>query len=154
VVNNISGSFVLTFSPITGMVAAVANLFAGGIFNPYSWIMSMMIGMAGFAMGLVNFSWWVLVSLALWAYCIFLLFMMPLMLQEKDGKSGLQRVFETFKEHKKSLILITLLLVLKASSEFLVTPVTAGILVVSLLNVYNMFFKQGPEAAPTTQPPP
>jgi hypothetical protein len=142
IVGNIPKGFMLSFAPIMGIVAAVANLFAGSIFNPYSWALSTMISMAGFALGFTNFAWWVILGIALWVYAIVFMFIVPLLLDKdaKNGKSGLERVFHKFADHKKSMLFIALLIILKSSLDFLTPAVSAGIAAVAAYYLFKTFF--------------
>jgi hypothetical protein len=143
VVNNIPGGWALTFAPMMGFVAAVANLFTTGVFNIYSWAMAMMLGFGGLAMGAVNFGWWWLIGTALWVYSIAFLFLSPLLIP-----NGFKKVAAHFKAHRISLLLITLLIVIKASATFLAVPVTAGIVVGALYCLFRIIKSQCPPAAP------
>lgn len=134
VVNNIPGGWVLTFAPMMGVIAGIANLFQAGIFNVYSWALSMMLGFGGFALGFVNFFWWWIVGTALWIYAIGFMFLSPTMVV-----NGFSKAFQQFKNHKTSLVVVSIILVVQCAFSFLAPQVATGLLLGALFCFYKIW---------------
>jgi hypothetical protein len=118
---NIPGAWILTFAPIMGVLFAIANLFSGGMMNIYSWVISIIMVYAGYAAGFVNLAWWIGLGGALWVYTVVFLFLSPLL-----HVGGLQKMFEVFKGHMKSMLVIALVLIVMAAHENLSPALTVG----------------------------
>jgi hypothetical protein len=131
---NIPGSWVLTFAPAMGILLAIGNLFSGGILNVYSWVISMIMVGLGYAAGYVNAAWWALIGCALWLYTVVFLFIAPIL-----HKGGMQNMVKTFKEHKKSLLAITLLIIVKCAFASLSKALSIGITLGALICAYLIY---------------
>jgi len=139
---NVPMAWIFTFAPIMGFLLAIANLFSGGIFNIFSWIMSFLIGMGGYAMGWINFAWWFMIAMALWLYSVVFLFLAPLLYDK-----GLARVFYEIKRHTKSLLAIFLFLMVTVAFQTLSTKLSIGILVGAIACIV-IIFKMKIQAVP------
>ena len=121
---NVPMSWIFTFAPLMGFLLAIANLFSGGIFNIFSWVMSFLIGMGGMALGYINLAWWAMIGLALWAYSVVFLFLAPLMYDK-----GISRMVYEIKRHTKTLLTLFLFLMVISSYQTLNKKLTIGITV-------------------------
>jgi len=131
---NVPMAWIFTFSPIMGFLLAIANLFSGGIFNIFSWIMSFLIGMAGMALGYINFAWWAMIAMAMWLYSVVFLFLAPLLYDK-----GLKRVFYEIKRHTKSLLSLFLFLMVMCAFKTLSTKLKIGITVGAIICLVLVF---------------
>jgi len=125
---NVPMSWIFTFAPIMGFLLAIANLFSGGIFNIFSWVMSFLIGMGGMALGYVNMAWWYMIGVAIWIYSIVFLFLAPLLYDK-----GLSRVFYEIKRHTKTLLAFFLFLMVATAFKTLSQKLSIGITVGAVL---------------------
>jgi hypothetical protein len=131
---NVPMGWIFTFAPIMGILLAIANLFSGGIFNIFAWVMSGLIGMGGYALGYVNLAWWGMIAMALWLYSIVFLFLAPLLYDK-----GLSRVFYEIKRHTKSLLALFLILMVTCAFKTLNKKLSIGIMVGALVCVVLIF---------------
>jgi hypothetical protein len=133
IVNNIPGGFAFTFSHIFGFVFGIANLCKTGIFSIYSWGLLYFVTIAGIMMMFVNIAWWMIVGGTVWLYSIAFLFICPLYIND-----GFNKMLQHFKAHRLSLLMITLIIVLRASTTYMSTTFTAGIVVGALYSFYKI----------------
>lgn len=139
---NVPGAPLLSLAPIAGICVAIANIVAGGIFNIYAWIISFFIYIGGFALGFVNFAWWIGIGVAIWGWSIMQLFLMPLLMED-----GISKTVAEIKNHSKSISLIFLFLTFQAAMTFLTPSASIGIVVgVALILAKVFFFDKSPEA--------
>jgi len=131
---NVPMGWIFTFAPIMGILLAIANLFSGGIFNIFAWVMSGLIGMGGYALGYINVAWWAMIAMALWLYSIVFLFLAPLLYDK-----GLSRVFYEIKRHTKSLLSLFLILMVTCAFKTLNKKLSIGILVGAIVCVVLIF---------------
>jgi len=131
---NIPGGWTLTFAPLMGIFLAIANLFSGGMLNIYSWFISIIMVYVGYGAGFVNMAWWAAIGVALWLYTVAFLFLSPLL-----HKGGMQKMFEEFKSHKKSLLFITLLITLRAAFKNLSPALSVGFSIGALVCSYLIY---------------
>jgi hypothetical protein len=132
---NVPMAWIFTFAPIMGFLLAIANLFSGGIFNIFSWIMSFIIGMGGFALGYINMAWWFMIAIALWLYSVVFLFLAPLLYDK-----GLSRVFYEIKRHTKSLLAFFLILMSISAFQTLSPKLSIGI-TIGAIACFVLIFK-------------
>jgi hypothetical protein len=125
---NVPMSWIFTFAPVMGFLLAIANLFSGGIFNIFSWVMSFLIGMGGFMLGYINLAWWYMIGVAMWIYSIVFLFLAPLLYEK-----GLSRIFYEIKRHTKTLLALFLFLMVNAAFQTLSQKLSIGILVGAII---------------------
>lgn len=131
---NIPGSWVLTFAPLMGILLAIGNLFSGGITNIYSWFISMIMVGVGYGAGYVNFLWWASLGCALWVFTVAFLFISPIL-----HKGGMKKMVDTFKEHKRSLLFITILLILKCAYSNLAQSLNIGFAIGAMICFYLIY---------------
>ena len=131
---NIPGAWILTFAPIMGVLFAIANLFSGGFMNLYSWGISIIMVYAGYAAGFINLAWWIGLGGALWLYTVVFLFLSPLL-----HKGGMQKMFEVFKGHMKSMLFIALVLIVVAAFKNLSQALTIGVGIGAVICAYRIY---------------
>jgi hypothetical protein len=139
---NVPMAWIFTFAPVMGIMLAIANLFSGGIFNIFSWVVSFIIGMGGYALGAINVSWWLMIAMAMWLYSVVFLFLAPLLYDK-----GLARVLYEIKRHTKSLLSIFLILMVVTSFGTLNKKLTMGITIGAIL-CFILVFKMKINAVP------
>ena len=125
---NVPMAWVFTFSPVMGILLAVANLFSGGIFNIFAWAVSFMFGCFGFALGYVNFAWWAAIGIAMWLYSIVFLVISPLLYD-----SGISKIFNEIKRHTKSLLALFLILMVTSAFQTLNSKLSTGITIGAII---------------------
>jgi hypothetical protein len=133
---NIPGSYMLTLAPFFGGLFAVGALIGGGIFNVYSWILSFLIFGAGFAISIVSFFWWVLIGVALWAYTVGFLFLAPIL-----SNSGMDKVWQEFKNHHVSMTFIFIVLMLVSARTNLDPDIVKGLSIASVMAMISLLYK-------------
>jgi len=147
---NIPGGFALTFSFAFGWLFGVANIVKTGIFSPYSWALFFFLGFAGMGMMFVSMAWWFIVAMAIWAYSVAFMFMAPFYVPD-----GFAKLMHHFKAHRISMLIITLIIVLKASMDFMSTTFSIGVGVGGLYCLYKILQSAcaaSPAAAPAEAP--
>lgn len=128
VAHNVPMAWVFTFAPFMGFILAVANLFSGGIFNIFAWVMSFMLGWAGFALGFINFAWWAAIGIAIWIYSVVFLFIAPLLYD-----NGISTLIGEFKRHTKSLLALFLILMVTSAFQTLNSKLSTGITIGAII---------------------
>jgi len=91
------------------------------------------IGMIGCFMPMAFVPWWMCISLCVWMYCIIVLLFSPFLYT-----NGIRKMFHEFIKHKISLTVIFMMLTLKASFTYLVTPVSSGVLIGFIYLLYEL----------------
>ena len=136
---NIPGAWIFTFAPLMGFLMALANIVTGGVFNFFSWIMSILIFGFGFGLGFINVFWWAIIGGALWLYTVGFLVLSPLL-----HKGGVKNVVEEFKNHRRSMLAIFTILILISSFKYLNSSLTIGLCAGAVLCFFKIF-KMGKE---------
>ena len=147
VMYNVPMAWVFTFAPLMGIMLAIANLFSGGIFNIFSWIMSFLLGWAGLALGFVNVAWWAAIGIALWLYSVVFLFLAPLLYDK-----GLSRLFGEIKRHTRSLLTLFLILMVMSAFKTLSTKLSIGITIGAVICAVLIFFNVNKTPKPAPAP--
>ena len=139
---NVPGAPLLSLAPIAGICVAVANIVAGGIFNIYAWIISFFIYIGGFALGFVNVAWWMGIGVAIWAWSIMQLFLMPLLMTD-----GISKTISEISNHTRSISIIFLFLTFQAAMTYLTPSASIGIIVGVAMILAKVFFFDKPTVA-------
>ena len=102
--------------------------------NLYSWGISIIMVYAGYAAGFINLAWWIGLGGALWLYTVVFLFLSPLL-----HKGGMQKMFEVFKGHMKSMLFIALVLIVVAAFKNLSQALTIGVGIGAVICAYRIY---------------
>lgn len=92
-----------------------------------------LIGTIGCFMPMAFIPWWICISWCVWAYCIIVLLFSPLLYT-----NGIHKMFREIIKHKISLTFVFMILTLKASFTYLVTPVSSGVLLGFIYLLYEL----------------
>lgn len=97
-------------------------------------LMMFLYQIPGFFLPLLFIPWWICILIAIVAYAVVVLLFSPFLY-----KDGIQSVVKQILIHKTSLIILFMFLTLKTSSDYLIPPVTVGLLIGAIYVLYGLY---------------